>query len=231
MNDLNPKKCKGISQCKSVEGCGKESLKRTFGLCPSCLWDWATNNENGKVWKEKNFLPKFKKTLIKNEKIKNKELKENLTNWRVKLQTKIQEIARFIDIGLPCLALGYHAGQIQGGHIFSKGSNTTIALNLHNIHRQSAQSNHSHNDDGLLRDRLSEEYGEGYLNFLKSLKMIPSLHYTNSDYMYFYKVACEISNDLKKKGRNFDLKGRIETRNAINIALGIYELKHCQYNL
>ncbi len=225
------KKCKGIGRSKNAEACGKLSDNRQLGLCPLCLFNWMHETEAGKLWKVQVFDPRVERAKKEEQKKKDKELKINLTNWRVKLQTKIQEITRFIDIGLPCLALGYHAGQIQGGHIFSKGSNTTMALNLHNIHRQSAQSNHSHNDDGLLREKLAEEYGKGYLEFVRGLKSTPALHWSNLDYHEFYKLACEIANDLKMKGRNFDLEGRIIARNEINSILGIYKKEHCIYDL
>ena len=221
--------CKGINRAKGIAGCGIESDKRQFGLCPSCLYHWATTNENGKVWYEKQFLPRVEKKKAKNRRESAKEFRNQLTDWRAKLQSRLQEIARLIDIGLPCLALGYHAGQIHGGHVFSKGSNKTIALNLHNIHRQSAQSNHSHNDDGLLREKLSLEYGEGYFTFLSEMRACKALHYSNLEYMEFYKLANGVANMLKKEGRNYDVAGRIELRNNINLTLGIYEERFSVY--
>lgn len=225
------KKCKSIGRAKGFEGCGVLSNNRQNGLCPACLYDWMDSTEAGKLYKVQVFDPRVKRLLKKQQKEKDAEMKINLTNWRPKLQSKVQEIARLIDIGLPCLALGYHAGKIQGGHVWAKGSNTTQSLNLHNIHRQSAQSNHSHNDDGLLREKLAEEYGNDYLEFVRGLKSTPTLHWNNLDYHAFYKLACEIANDLKMKGRNFDLNGRIQARNEINSLLGIYEKKQCIYDL
>ena len=225
------KKCKGQNRAKGIEGCGSESDNRVFGLCPSCLYHWARNNENGKIWYEKVFLPKVEKSKNKARREREKTLKDELTNWRAKLQTRLQEISRLIDIGLPCLALGYHAGQIHGGHIFAKGGNKTISLNLHNIHRQSAQSNKNHNDDGLLREKLSQEYGHKYFEFISGMRQCEALHYTNLEYMEFYKTANEIALMLKKSGQNFDLKGRITMRNEVNLTLGIYPEKYCVYEI
>ena len=42
---MKTKTCKGINKAKGVKGCGKESLNRKFGLCPSCLYEWATTND------------------------------------------------------------------------------------------------------------------------------------------------------------------------------------------
>ena len=223
------KVCKGIGRAVGIGGCGKQSNNRKFGLCPSCLIHWAYNNEYGKVWYAKSFLPKVKKVTKQHKDTKKRKDKEKITLWRPKLQTKIQQISRLIDIGLPCLARGYHSGQIHGGHVWGKGSNTTMALNLHNIHRQSAQSNKWGNDDGLLRERLGEEYGESYLDFVRGLKTTPTLHWANVDYMDFYTKACKISNELRKKGERFDLNDRIKMRNEINLELGIYENEQCVY--
>jgi len=221
------KKCKSLGRSKGYEGCGKLSENRSVGLCPACLWNWMVSTEAGKLYKIKVFDVKVEKAILKAAREDKKQQKDNLTNWSAKLQTRLQEISRLIDIGLPCLALGYHAGQIHGGHIFSKGSNKTIALNLHNIHRQSAQSNYSHNDDGLLREKLALEYGRGYLDFILEMRQCEALHYNNLEYMEFYKKANEIALMLKKKGANFDLTGRIEMRNHINLTLGIYPEKYC----
>lgn len=225
------KNCKGQNRAKGFDGCGLPFDKLVHGLCSVCLWEWMVSTEAGKLYKIQIFDPKVEKANLKTTRKREKELRDNLTNWRVKLQTRVQEIARLIDIGLPCLALGYHAGQIHGGHIFSKGSSKTISLNLHNIHRQSAQSNHSHNDDGLLREKLALEYGTDYLGFLLEMRQCDALHYNNLEYMEFYKMANEIALMLKKKGQNFDLEGRIKVRNEINLTLGIYPEKYCVYEL
>ncbi len=223
------KKCKGIGRAKGVSGCGVMSDNRQNGLCPVCLYEWMTETEAGKLYKVQVFDPRVEKAKKKAEKERDRVMRENLTDWRAKLQQRLQEIARLIDIGQPCLALGYHAGQIHGGHVYSKGSNKTISLNLHNIHRQSAQSNHSHNDDGLLREKLAIEYGEGYLDFLGGMRACPALKYTNSEYMKMYRLANDIANLLKREGKNYDVHGRIKLRNEINISLGIYPEEYCIY--
>lgn len=227
----NKKVCKGIGRAKGFPGCGTLSDNRQNGLCPVCLYSWMTETEAGRLWKIQVFDPRVDKAQKKESKRKEKELRDNLTDWRRKLQERVQEIARLIDIGQPCLALGYHAGQIHGGHVFSKGSNKTMSLNLHNIHRQSAQSNHSHNDDGLLREKLALEYGEGYLDFLSEMRACEALKYTNLEYMKFYRTANDIANLLKKEGKTYTVVGRTELRNEINLSLGIYPEKYCVYEL
>lgn len=222
------KKCKGINKAKGY-GCGDMVKERTYGLCSDCRTIWILETPEGDEYLNKMLLRNKRKFEKKLKKEKN-DNKIKATKWRPKLQSKIQEIARLIDVGLPCLARGYHANQIHGGHIFAKGGNSTMALNLHNIHRQSAQSNYNGNDDGLLREGLVNEYGIGYFEFIKSLRVCPALTWSNLDYHKFYKTACEIANDLKKRGLRFEKEDRIEMRNQINNALGIYGQKYCEYH-
>ena len=223
------KKCKGTGKCRD-RGCGIETYNRRYGLCNSCFAKWLYQTPEG--------LEKVLKAQLKATKIssninrkKNKELKDSIINWRDKLQTKIQEISRLIDVGLPCLARGYHPNQIHGGHVFAKGGNKTISLNLHNIHRQSAQSNHNQNDDGLLREGLINEYGKEYMDFISELRQCPSLNYSNIEYKDFYRLACKIALQLKREGNRFELKERIDARNRINKELEIYQYEFCVFKL
>jgi hypothetical protein len=170
--------------------------------------------------------PKFK---AENKK-KDKEEKDNITNWRSKLQEKLQEIARLIDKGQKCLARNIDAKQYHGGHVYARGGNSSMALNLHNIHRQSAHSNHFQNDDGLLREGLEREYGSDYMTFVSELRRTPALKYTNNDYQLFYKNACHICNSLKKLDYEYSKDNRIAMRSTINERLGIYEKEYCIFN-
>jgi len=221
------KPCEPNSKAPGAEGCGKPSFKRTYGLCDCCLMEWATTTENGKIWYQKTFLPRVATKVKLNQKKKEKAQKDQLTDWGKKLQDKVNEIVRLIDIGLPCLARGYHANQIHAGHVFARGGNQTIRFNLHNIHRQSAQSNTYQNDDGLLREGLVKEYGQKYFEFISELRQTPSLSYLNLEYQDKYQLASKIALKLKKEGRVFNLKERVETRNKINLELSIYDYKYC----
>lgn len=131
---------------------------------------------------------------------------------------------------MPCLATQKHARQIHGGHVLSRGSQPSIKYNLHNIHRQSAQSNHWQADDIKMREGLEREYGKEYLDFVLSLKQTRALKFTKPQYLAFYRIACDIVNDLRKQGKTFNTKERIEMRNKLNIKLGIYHLRHSRYD-
>ena len=170
-----------------------------------------------------------RKKEIKSEENKiKKSVKDENTNWRPKLQTKIQLISRLIDKGLKCLARN-QGGQMHGGHVFAKGGNSTMALNLHNIHRQSAQSNKWLNDDGLLREKLALEYGNDYYEFISGLRKHRKLEISNKQFHELYKLSLSIVLMLEKKELEYSLIERIQLRNEINLQFSIYDNEYCVF--
>lgn len=227
---IRQKKCFGTHPSTKGYGCGKmvNVENRVYGLGKMCCYgEWLFSSENGRLKLEKAMIY-GKKKVKKEQKAKDKKIKENLTKWDAILRAEIQKIARLIDYGLPCLARGTR-GQIHGGHIYATGGNKTMSYNLHNIHRQSAYSNHFQNDDGLLREGLQNEYGKEYFEFVSNLRRIEALKYSNEQYHSFYLKARQIALKLSKtKGIN-SLPDRIKLRNEINLELGIYKPEYCIY--
>lgn len=217
---------KGTGKASGFVGCGKEKYIHRYGLCKDCFFDWLYGTESGKEYLNSTRIKAHnkveKETEKENARIK-REQREKIIDYKKKLQDEIQKIARLIDLGQPCLARGIHPNQMHGGHVFSKGSHSNMRFNLHNIHRQSAQSNHFQNEDGLLREGLIKEYGMEYFDYLNSLRSTPTLHYSNEEYKSFYRKACKITRRLMREGHTFDKVGRLEMRNKINAELGIYE--------
>lgn len=167
-----------------------------------------------------------------------KKTKEKITNWKTELQKKVQQIARLIDTGLPCIARGPSStgniGQIHGGHVYPKGGYPQMRFNLHNIHRQGAHSNHFQNDDGKMRDGVEREYGTEYLNFLKSMTGTQPPKLSNKEYHEKYKLANLIVNKLKKataSGGTYAKFQRLSLRNQINYILNIYPESLCSYKI
>jgi len=177
---------------------------------------------------EKNKIAKKKEERKKSIEEK-KKIRDAITNWKNELQDEINLIVRLIDHDLPCLAKGIYSNQVHAGHIFSRGSNQTIRYNCHNIHRQSAQSNHFQNEDGLLREGLVKEYGHNYMDFISELRRTPKLQYTNQDYHELTLKARKIVSKLKSADKTYNLKQRIELRNQINLELAIYEEEYCVF--
>lgn len=221
---MSDKKCKGQHKAHGFDGCGKLVLANTrrYGLCPKCFFSWMQETTQGKLHYRSQFLPRVKKVTDKAQKVKQAEAKDKLTDWPKKLVVKCQEIARLIDTGQPCLARGNHPRQMHGGHIFSKGSSPTMKYNLHNIHRQGAQSNHYQADDVLLRDGLIREYGQEYFERLQSMHQVPAIKLSPGEYKEAYRRACKVATGYRRAGKVFTAKQRIAERRKANIAIGIY---------
>ena len=225
---VRKKKCRGAGKALGY-GCNEIVLIRKYGLGVKCCYtDWLLNSFEGqKVLQKGQLIGKKKAT--KEQKAEDKQKKDAVTDWKAKLQSKVNEIVRLIDTGQPCLARGHHSKQLHAGHIYSRGSNPSMKFNLHNIHRQSAQSNHFQNEDGLLREGLVNEYGQEYMEFISELRQTPPLKFMAYEYMPLFRYACRIAAEMRREGKTFDKLERIEMRNKINIKLNIYKLKFCKY--
>ncbi len=227
---IEAKKCKGHGKAKGFDACG--TLTRVdrlrYGLCGDCYIKWLLNTPEGKEKIQKSKIT-AKKKVEQSKKKETRRKKQEVTDYSKKLQSKVNEIARLIDKGLPCLARECFPQQMHGGHIFSRGAFPSMRYNLHNVHRQSAQSNHFGNDDGLLREKLSYEYGFDYFDWLGSLRRTPALKFTNKEYCDLYRNACRLVNDLKRKGLQYTKQERIELRNLYNKKLNIYSIEFCNY--
>lgn len=206
-----------------------EGYKPRKRKCKECKESFQPYNSIQPVCSPKCALVKVRREA---EKQKFQEMKDRVTNWKGKLQDEVNKLVRLIDVGLPCLAKeGYYPNQYHAGHVFSRGSNTSMKYNLHNIHRQSAQSNHFQNDDGLLREGMVREHGQEYMDFVSELRQIPVLKYKDWEYKEFYDKAHAVWLRMKK----IDIEGtypldmRMELRNNINIELGIYDERYCIY--
>lgn len=145
------------------------------------------------------------------------------TKWlKSNLQKEINAIARSIDRGLPCLATGTN-GQIQAGHIYSRGAHSQMRYNFHNIHRQSAYSNNKQSHDGLMQERLSEEYGDDYLAFIRDMRGLEVQKWTIAQLGSALKIArMEFRNLEKDDTKVFYKERRIKLRNQMNLKIGLY---------
>jgi|LakMenE18May11ns_1017448.scaffolds.fasta_scaffold9943974_3 hypothetical protein len=145
------------------------------------------------------------------------------------LQPVINEIARLIDFGQPCIATENY-GKENGGHYISVGANRTICLNLHNIHIQSFESNHWKSGDTLkYQGGIIRVYGEEYLGFMDGLGKHPPIQLRKKEMIVIYENACKIRLKLRKNEKLRSPKERIELRNQINLELGIYQEEYCVF--
>ena len=231
------KPCKGTGLAKGY-GCGKLTKYRVYGIgkmC-GCYSDWLLNSDNGKI------KIAYAQSSAKSKVFKNQVKKQNQERQKTKielmtadkyrstyLQPIINEIARLIDFGQACIATG-DFGKMNGGHYISVGANRTTALNLHNIHIQSFASNHHKSGDPIkYRLGLIERYGNDYFEYVEFIQQHKPLHITKKDMIEITKKATFIRNELKRNEEQKTAIERIELRNQINLKLGIYEEKFCEF--
>jgi len=232
------KPCKGNYKVGHFEGCGTEAeTKRTYGLCPKCLYKWTQTTLEGDEWFKKQTAYKTEKNQRekkKEQRAKDKatkiELMSNIEYWSKVLQPNINLIARLIDQHNPCIATE-NFGKMNGGHYISVGACRTISLNLHNIFIQSFESNHFKSGDTVkFQSGLRRTFGEDYFNWVEGLRQTPSLNITKIEMKVYNERAKEY---IKALRRDPDVlrgpKSRIDKRNDVNEFLGIYDEKYCKY--
>ncbi|WP_394749560.1 recombination protein NinG [Spongiimicrobium salis] len=236
---IQEKTCKGERRAYGYMGCGKpiNVKRRKYGLCPSCLFDWGTTTEAGRIWYQKQFLPKVEKNTEKHRKTENRKTMGKIKielmtvdNYRKKyIQPDINKIARLIDHGHPCIATGNY-GKMNGGHYLSVGANRTTALNLHNIFIQSFESNTFRGGDSkAYQDGLKEIFGQEYFEFVHSLRRHVNIKFTKLDYIDLRPKIKEVLKSLESDVRLRNPEERIALRNWANQELGIYQKEFSEF--
>jgi len=248
---MTNKVCKGSTQKTKGFGCGKpleyserngiKTYYQKYGLgvrgC-GCFTKWLNNTEEGQEeiieFSRKQGMYSAQKIKKENAEKKQKLKSELMTanQYRSKyLQPVINSIAREIDYGHPCIATNNY-GKMNGGHFISVGSNSTISINLHNIHIQSFESNHFKSGDNLKYEiGLIQRYGKKYLEFVKSLSQTPEIKLTKTNLEAIRTIAVGIEKRLKKEQKMRSAKERIELRNNVNIWLGVYQPQFAVYEI
>jgi len=219
--------CKGTGLAKDFKCCGELVYSYRYGLCKKDYQNWLISTDEGNK-KLRMSMIQAHKNIEKIKKVEFKQRKKELMSvdeYRSKyVQPIINEIARLIDYGQPCIATGSYNGKMNGGHFQSTGSNRTLTLNLHNIHQQSYASNCPNGGDNLkYREGLKRVYGQKYLDYIESLKSIKPLHLSKEDLYDIEKRARKIRNELKKNLIVRTPEERIKLREEINNEIGIYE--------
>ena len=224
LSQVKPKKCKGIGKA-SEYGCGKEVLKRVNGLCQSCYGKYLSN-DTGKIERAIEKARRIRDAANKKiEKERKVELMSTTAYWSKIVQPIINEIARLIDRGLPCISSGTFPDVAHGGHYISVGANRTLSLNLHNIHLQSVYSNHFKAGDNIAyRQGLINRYGEEYVQFVEGLQKCPVLRLSKSDLIQVKEKAQAVRNQLKTTVFA-NLEERVAARNIANDLIGVYPME------
>jgi len=165
-----PKKCNGIGKANGFIGCLKEVVKRTFGLCDSCLYYFYTTDERGKI--------EFAKRKLKNHTVKEKAFKSDLrqklktlSEYEAEAKKSFQKFIRLRDDELNCISCGTSKAKIwHGSHFYSANLYSGLIFNENNVHKSCDYCNvFLHGNLLEYRKGLIERYGLKYVEQLESL--------------------------------------------------------------
>jgi hypothetical protein len=171
---MKVKTCKGNYRVDKFDGCGKTSFKFTYGLCPSCLYEWMTTTENGKIHHAKSFLKQVSKLSNKIVKEKNKEEREAMKSIARLIQearVPFQKWIRLRDINDGCISCdSLNVKLWHGGHYFKAEIYRGLIFHLINVNKQCEKCNTflGGNETGY-RLGLVSKYGEDVVKELESI--------------------------------------------------------------
>lgn len=171
---MKQKTCKnGINKAIGFEGCGKETFKTTFGLCDSCLYDFYTTDERGKVIFEKRKL-KVKQTKDKAFKDDLRQKLKTLSDYEAEAKKVFQKWVRLRDIELDCISCGTQNPKLwHGGHFKKAEIYSGLIFDERNVHKQCSRCNVFLNgNEGEYRIGLVNRYGKEYVEQLESDSII-----------------------------------------------------------
>lgn len=215
---------KGSGKSIGFPGCSSESWKLEYGLCTSCLYDWMTQTEPGKIEYQKryNYL---KAKNWKEEKAKMKESVKTLSDYKSDLQKEINTLARLLDFGHNCISSGLPLdSKYDAGHMWSRGSNPSLAFNLMNIYGQTVYANQWKSGDQLnYIEGLEKEFGREHKEYVLGLKnRYPILKITIEEIKTIIPRVRGLIKWVKLQDRKFTTEERISLRYKFNYKIGIY---------
>jgi len=165
-----PKKCNGIGKANGFSGCEKQVVKRTFGLCDSCLYDFYTTDERGKI--------EFAKRKLKNHTVKEKAFKSDLrqklktlSEYEAEAKKSFQKWVRLRDSEFNCISCNGNDKDLwDGGHYFKAELFSGLIFNEMNCHKQCRKCNRFLNGNELqYRFGLIDRYGIDFVTELESI--------------------------------------------------------------
>lgn len=164
---------KGINKALGFDGCGNETFKLQYGLCPKCLYDFYTTDERGKILYQKSFLPKVSLKLKAFDKAKTKQMRENvktLSQYESEAKKVFQKYIRLRDEHLNCISCGTtKAKSWHGSHFYSANLYSGLIFDERNVHKSCDYCNvFLHGNLLEYRKGLIERYGLKYVEELEA---------------------------------------------------------------
>ena len=188
--ERKPKICKGINKAKSFSGCGDLSDKRTYGLCPSCFWEWMNNTPEGLKHKESRFIPKVNKTKKKRRREKLESMK-SISRLINETRGPFQAWIKIRDINDGCISCDETSPRIwHAGHYLKAELFTGLIFHEINVNKQCERCNkYLNGNEAMYREGLVKKYGE------KTVKELEEA----ANHLRKYKFTREELKTIKKK--------------------------------
>lgn len=196
---------KGINKAKGFEGCGNSTMKLTYGLCNSCLWDFYHNDERGKIIYQKSFLPKVSlklKSFQKQNKADLRQKLKTLSQYEAEAKKSFQKYVRLRDKDLPCISCNETVKDLwDGGHYFKAEIFSGLIFNEKNCHKQCRKCNRFLGGNEI-------QYRKGLLNRfgLEYVEQLESIADKNRVYKYTKDELIEIKNKYDGKIKELERK-------------------------
>lgn len=167
----------------------------------------------------------LKKATIWKDKRKEWKIETHAKEHKKALQDEINKLSRMIDTAQgfnTCIDCGTHFGanQIDACHLHSRGANSTLKYNLHNLH-----SGHNHcnvwntKHEGNYKMGLEKRYGKDYLLMVENLPVqYPVIHLSNFDVNEKLILVRKIIRNFE----TYSFKNGLSAREIFNKIIGIY---------
>ncbi|CAB4127044.1 Bacteriophage lambda NinG [uncultured Caudovirales phage] len=171
-------------------------------------------------------LNKRKKEKALNEKVKLMKIDTHSKEYRKELQDEVNKLSRKIDeihgyiLCIDDCGKGY-GKQTDAAHFHSRGSNSSLRYNLHNLHSANSQCNQfSDKHHEGYKIGLEKRYGIDYLNKVLNLPNIyKEIKLSNKEVYEKLKVV----RLLIRTVHTFQFESSIEAREYFNKIIGIYQ--------
>jgi hypothetical protein len=215
-------KCANKKNCKNSF---TPRYKNDKCCSPDCYKEYLLS-ENGKRYLSL-VAKKAKKEVVKidREKLKATKINTHSKENRKYLQDEINKLSRMIDERFgydTCIDCGKNFGkQIDAAHYHSRGGNSTLKYNLHNLHSANSYCNQysdKHKEGYGLG--LAKRYGKDYSNYV--IEQLPLIY---TEIKLSNLEVFEILKKVRNIIRNFNsysFKDAIEARRLLNEEIGIY---------
>lgn len=143
--------------------------------------------------------------------------------YRNTLQAEINKLSRIIDAKFytTCIDCGREFGkQVDAAHYHSRGANSSLRYNLHNLHSSASNCNQfsDTHKEGYLRG-LESRYGPEYKELVMSLpQQYPEMKISNTEVVEKLKVV----RMLIRTHHTFKFDTAVEYREMFNKIIGLY---------